>query len=1044
MLKRIFVPFLILVFSVLILSACNGAGTEFTVNFNTNGGNTIDALTVSADTTSVTLPADPVKEGYVFDGWYFDNETFAEEVTSTNIIAKVVSGVTSVTVYAKWISEDDLVSYADATDALKLAAATMYTSLEGVYHNDLDAEDAARLTELITLLELNGENLGENYDIVDGLLWYQDLIDKTDEYLNLLELIQNPENELTDEQLNALKDYEYYYIYESDTYEEKVAEANSNIIYWAEFAPADAAELNLCNEFLALAWQRLDYQGYQENLGYFNDDIEDILGYFTEGDIRNAKIKALADYISEFDYSTIISEDYESNPDAMLEFIFGMIEGSGFTTDDVGIFVFNYLQFMIDKGVEDLESSIENYDEEIAYYTAEIADTNALIEALDPEDIDYEMNYQEYTQDLEEDQRYLEICTNNKAQAQDDIVTIETLQDEITLAMVTGASEIFVGVIGTIVNNNIIGLIYNLSEEEQAPTLTEFATVLSAAKQACFDLEELYSSTDWTTIKTALEELSDVFGGENSRDEFILQLINPVISSESSPFELAGRLGNVIDIFDEAAVLDVFLNEITVDGKRDYEFDEENEYLRDNLVILEAKLIIALTDNTYNADTISDAYDVYFTELKAAAALVLQEETDDYYGIIASEKVIDYVTDLLKEKIVISQSRYTTLQEVAALNFVSSGTSPVTDIMYEATIFCDAMRDIEDYIEDVENFNTAVDGGFQDEDIEGIALILYIYDVDKTDLDEFVTFTEALDFNKSDEFVNAQMISGLYQCFAEEDVASIIIAAGRYFAEFAEEMIAHEQLNAYGIPAILDELENAENPLFEDTVYFALDIIKAMSDIMLEACDPLTGEMEYADFADAAVIELNEIKTAYALEADQDALVNILSKALIVLRDMAKIAVDEGEEDIDIVTINALYDGIIVFAEQYGFMGTIDKAIAVLEELNTAGGPDIFDPVEAEPDVFEDNYRMFIFLANFMVITFDDGTGSIDADFIAYVNALDDNITVEDIFQVIIAEYANIKTIAAYDYEVEPDAAFDILVETVFGGIDDAADGQSA
>ncbi len=72
-----------------------GALSEYTIKFETNGGNEITAVKVSKNNT-ITAPATPTKEGYIFDGWYTDKELstkydFAEKVTK------------SFTLYAKWV-----------------------------------------------------------------------------------------------------------------------------------------------------------------------------------------------------------------------------------------------------------------------------------------------------------------------------------------------------------------------------------------------------------------------------------------------------------------------------------------------------------------------------------------------------------------------------------------------------------------------------------------------------------------------------------------------------------------------------------------------------------------------------------------------------------------------------------------------------------------------------------------------------------------------------------------------------------------------------
>ena len=55
-------------------SSCGDPADEpeiYTVTFNSNGGSTVDSVTVEEGNT-ISEPIDPTKAGYVFDGWYED------------------------------------------------------------------------------------------------------------------------------------------------------------------------------------------------------------------------------------------------------------------------------------------------------------------------------------------------------------------------------------------------------------------------------------------------------------------------------------------------------------------------------------------------------------------------------------------------------------------------------------------------------------------------------------------------------------------------------------------------------------------------------------------------------------------------------------------------------------------------------------------------------------------------------------------------------------------------------------------------------------
>jgi len=69
---------------------------QYTVTFNSNGGNAISAQTFLT-VGKASKPADPTRAGFVFGGWFRDNNTFTNE---WNFTTNAVTA--SVTLYAKW------------------------------------------------------------------------------------------------------------------------------------------------------------------------------------------------------------------------------------------------------------------------------------------------------------------------------------------------------------------------------------------------------------------------------------------------------------------------------------------------------------------------------------------------------------------------------------------------------------------------------------------------------------------------------------------------------------------------------------------------------------------------------------------------------------------------------------------------------------------------------------------------------------------------------------------------------------------------------
>ena len=86
-------------------------GTEFTITFDTQGGDPIDPMVVQSGMT-VTLP-EASRDGYVFDGWYTEAEA-GEKVDTLTVEADV-------TVYARWTEADGqetmyTITYQDGAD----------------------------------------------------------------------------------------------------------------------------------------------------------------------------------------------------------------------------------------------------------------------------------------------------------------------------------------------------------------------------------------------------------------------------------------------------------------------------------------------------------------------------------------------------------------------------------------------------------------------------------------------------------------------------------------------------------------------------------------------------------------------------------------------------------------------------------------------------------------------------------------------------------------------------------------------------------------
>lgn len=83
---------------------------EYTVTFDSNGGNSVDSQTVSYGETAAQ-PADPVKAGHAFAGWYTDNDTFENQ---WDFDADTVTN--DITLYAQWTEMSEPMEPSDSSE----------------------------------------------------------------------------------------------------------------------------------------------------------------------------------------------------------------------------------------------------------------------------------------------------------------------------------------------------------------------------------------------------------------------------------------------------------------------------------------------------------------------------------------------------------------------------------------------------------------------------------------------------------------------------------------------------------------------------------------------------------------------------------------------------------------------------------------------------------------------------------------------------------------------------------------------------------------
>lgn len=100
---------LILLLTVLLclgFLACNKT-VEFDINFIVDG-NVYATINTSGNET-ISIPQNPIKEGYTFDGWYWDEGKWEKPFTANSLLDAPLSS--DMNVYAKWTKIDDALEH---------------------------------------------------------------------------------------------------------------------------------------------------------------------------------------------------------------------------------------------------------------------------------------------------------------------------------------------------------------------------------------------------------------------------------------------------------------------------------------------------------------------------------------------------------------------------------------------------------------------------------------------------------------------------------------------------------------------------------------------------------------------------------------------------------------------------------------------------------------------------------------------------------------------------------------------------------------------
>ena len=162
-----------------------GGSSSSTVNvkFDTNGADEIKDITAAKNKT-ITKPADPVRDGFVFAGWYTDKKLTKEFDFSEKVTANI-------TLYAKWEKKDaesgddkDFVNpFTDVTEDAWYYTYALYAAknniMNGVSENEF-APDAnltrAMFVTILYRIDETSESGTTSFDDVAEGSWYSDAV----------------------------------------------------------------------------------------------------------------------------------------------------------------------------------------------------------------------------------------------------------------------------------------------------------------------------------------------------------------------------------------------------------------------------------------------------------------------------------------------------------------------------------------------------------------------------------------------------------------------------------------------------------------------------------------------------------------------------------------------------------------------------------------------------------------------------------------------------------------------------------------------------
>ena len=1033
--KKIFLVLIFLFLSVLVFTACNDtvipAFTEYTICFNANGGTEVASVTIGSF-TSYTLP-ESTKQGYAFDGWYLD-----EGLTNIANI-ETLSALTdtyNITLYAKW---SEILIAADVKAELLSSVGHFYDSTKLVIAAP-SAEEETRYGELNTLLGYDSINVVANIaDNLDRIESFDDVSSTISNMLNLgdgltfytmyrdfntykrIYVSYNNIADITASDQTILLGIADSYNITNDTLTQKyntIVSFNNMFVTFNQLVNQSGLSLDtygLALEYSELAPKIYEYQLMVEGRTNILDKAGDLFDEVS-GDIRLTKIRSISEFLSGYDYTTIICEEVV-NYSELDDFIIDFIDAGGFTSDDIAILLKYYLpdlisavNLSIDKRIETNNRSIELCNQRKTEMEEEIYESND--ENTIRNGINLINSYNEAIINWQEEIDYL---NQNKT-------NIAGLNDVISIKMLSDYSEIILMMLRIGNSNNIID--YFITPSEETPTFAELEVMIGSFKGFLRDFVTSYGQIDFSALMASIEIVADEILIDDQQNELFYLLINSFILNTDS----ISKAADIIDLVDDADTLNIFLN--IEDGM--FVSAEEKEYLLENLAILEARAITTLIGN-YNEAEINDFYNslaLDFGELNMEEFLTkyfidylgMSEESADIFANMYSpitEFLIDNISPL-------SEPQYNLLVSVSEISYSVTVKPVITDDMYNALPISRIIYNILDYHTLINDFTSEyINDVLNEESVISIATMLYLTDIDKVKVEALFNYIiDNIDNSSYDNFyIFSQLILGIFSeevGFTNEDITNVLKELSPYFIDYLIKQVNVMELET-DISGLIDILNDFKsNPEYiSDIAEFALEIIKSLSLV----CYNNAGS-DYSTTLNNIILEVNRIKTLYALAEDKEALYYAFQKVITLFNELS---IADGEVN-DVNSEFSFYFHVIsTYITIDNFDDTFDKLTDILQEIENS-----------TTNNYEDEVNYYICLARIVEIMFNNSNGIFDTEkYEDLVNVMNQDFIyhnkLSNFSNIIVYNYEIIQAIAVYQYDsvTMQDEEFAELINTL-------------